>query len=324
MVLVTGATGFIGSHLVDALARRNVRVRALVRRADDAARFERRGIEAVRGSLDDDAALARAVEGVDVVFHLAALTHARSEAELARVNADGTRSLIGAALAARSRPRRFVYLSSLAAVGPATEGRPVQRGDAPRPLTAYGRSKLGGERFCLDAADSLETIVLRAPAVYGPRDRELLRFFRYAKSGILPVPAGPDRRLQMVHARDLADALVRASEAPDPAGIYHVAEPRAYTWREVAGHIARAVGRTARPIRVPVALVRTAAAVSEWSAGLIGRSAMFSRDKARELLAPAWLCETDALLRDVGFRAQISLPDGVAETAAWYRTHGWL
>lgn len=323
-VLITGGTGFVGSHLVEALAARGARIRALVRRTSDTSLLRRHGAELVPGSLGDAAALAGAVEGVDVVFHLAALTHARSAAELERVNAAGTRALVDAVLAAGVRPRRLVYLSSLAAAGPSVDGRAIARDDSPRPLTAYGRTKLEAERACFAAAGAIEVVALRAPAVYGPRDRELLRFFRYAARGVVPIPAGPDRPLQMVHARDLARALVLAGDAPAAAGIYHVAEPRVYRWTEVVGHIARAVGRRVRVVRVPPALVRAAAAASEWGAGLAGRATIFNRDKARELLAAGWTCETESLRRDVGFEAGIALPDGLEETAAWYREHGWL
>ncbi len=323
-VLITGGTGFVGSHLVEALAARGARIRALVRDTSDTSSLRRHGVELLRGSLEDRAALARAVDGVETVFHLAALTYARSKAALVRVNAAGTRALVEAMLGTAARPRRLVYLSSLAAAGPCIDGRPVHARDAPRPLTVYGRTKLDGERACLDALGKLEVVALRAPAVYGPRDREMLRFFRYAARGIVPLPAGPERSLQMVHARDLADALVHAADAAGAAGVYHVAEPRVYTWTEVVDHIARAVGRRARVARVPTPLVRLAAAASEWGAALGGRATIFNRDKARELLAPGWTCETESLRRDLGFEAGTPLPDGLMETAAWYRAHGWL
>lgn len=323
-ILITGATGFVGSHLVEALAARGARIRALVRESSDASLLRQHDAELVRGSLGDRPALERAVEGVEVVYHLAALTYARSEAELARVNGAGTRALLEAALAAGTRPRRVVYLSSLAAAGPALDGRPVRADDPPRPLTAYGRAKLEGERACLEVRDALETVALRAPAVYGPRDREMLRFFRYAARGIVPLPAGPDRSVQLVHARDLAAALVLAADAPATAGVYHVAEPRVYTWTDVVHHIGGAVGRRVRPVPVPAPVVHAAAALSEWGAALRGRATMFNRDKVRELLAPGWTCETESLRRDFGFETRIPLPDGLKETAAWYRAHGWL
>ncbi|HET9982791.1 MAG TPA: NAD-dependent epimerase/dehydratase family protein [Longimicrobiales bacterium] len=322
-VLVTGATGFVGSHFVEALARSGSRVRALVRASSRTDTLRRTGAEIVCGTLDDPALLRHAVDGVDVVYHLAALTKARTADEYRRVNVEGSRALVEAAAAASAR--RFVYLSSLAAVGPSYDGRPVSTADVPRPLTQYGRTKLAGEEACRAFADTLEVVVLRAAAVYGPRDRDLYRFFSMAARGVLAIPGGPDRPTQLVHVHDLVDALVRAGSAPSPTeGVYHVAEARAYPSVEVARLIAQAVGRPVRLLRVPPRMLSAAAAVSELGAGLVGRATIFNRDKARELLAPGWLCETLAAERDLGFVARTALPEGLKETAAWYRASGWL
>lgn len=323
-VLITGATGFVGSHLVAMLAESGAEIRALVRRTSRTAQIERLGVQRIEGGLDDAAALARGVAGADVVFHLAALTSARSEAEYERTNVGGTVRLLEAIAAASERPRRLIYLSSLAAVGPSTNGRPVGRDDPCRPLTTYGRTKLAGERACLEAGDLIETVVLRPPAVYGPRDREMLRFFRLAARGLLPVPAGAERMVQLVHVADLAEAALRAASAPGAAGIYHVAEPRAYRWNEVAELFGQALGRRVRTMKIPPSFISTAAALSEMAAGAVGRSTVFNREKARELLAPGWLCETTALQDEVGFTPQITLASGLAQTAAWYRAERWL
>lgn len=323
-VLLTGATGFVGSHVADAFVRDGFQVRALVRSPARAVALAPLGAELVTGSLEDAAALAAAVQGVDVIVHMAALTHARSEREFHKVNVEGTRRLLDSALAAATPPRRFVYLSSLAAAGPAIDGRPVCAADAARPLTAYGRSKLAGELVSMEMADRIEVVILRAPAVYGPRDTDLFHFFRIARRGLIPVPTGPARPLQMVHVEDLARALVRAARAEAAAGVYHAAEARAYAWEEVGRMVSDAVGRSARVLRVPAGLISGLAAVSEAAAATLGRSSIFNRDKARELLAPGWLCETESARADLNFEAGIPLADGLRSTAQWYREQGWL
>lgn len=323
-VLVTGGTGFIGSHLIEALAAQGVQLRVLARRTSKVTHLIALGAELVEGGLDDPTALARAVHGVEMVFHLAAATRARSEREYYQVNAEGTRALVEAMRAAKPRPRRLIYLSSLAAAGPARDRRPVGPGDAPQPITAYGRGKLAGEQFCLDAASELEIVILRAPAVYGPRDRDLFLCFLLAARGILPVPRGPERWLQFIHSSDLVEALVCAAVAVNAAGIYHVAEPQSYALSEITEWIAKAVGRRVRAVQVPLWLVRTAAAASEFAAATVGCATIFNREKAQELLAPGWLCETEMAKRDLGFEGRIPLPVGLTETAAWYREQGWL
>jgi len=322
-VLITGATGFVGAHVAGQLAAMGSAIRALVRASSDTRQLERIGAELVTGSMTESRSLGSAVRGVDVVVHLAALTSARSTAEYHRVNETGTRNLVRAA-AEDPRPRRFVYLSSLAAAGPSIDGEPVGPGHEPRPLTTYGRSKLAGEVACRDAAGEIEICILRAPAVYGPGDREMFRFFRMARLGIVPVPSGPDRMLQFVHVADLAGAIVRAVAAPAADGLFHIAEPRAYAGREFARLVGQAVGRRVGVVTVPQALVRAAASANEAAYRLLGRSSVFNREKADELLAPGWLCETGTARAVLGFEAETPLPRGLRETAEWYEQNRWL
>jgi 2-alkyl-3-oxoalkanoate reductase len=323
-VLLTGATGFVGSHTAEAFAAAGWTVRALARSRDRARDLAARGADVVIGSLADASALTEACRDVDAVVHMAALLHARSDAELRRVNVEGTRTVVRAALAATTAPKRLVYLSSLAAVGPSRNGRGVRGDDAPHPLTAYGRSKLEGERVCLEAADQLEVVILRAPAVYGPRDTDIYKFYRIARYGVFPVPTGPARRLQLVHVSDLAAALVRAAGTAGAHGVYHIAEPRAYTWEEVGSLVGEALGRRVRSVHLPASMIRAVAGASELAAAAMGRSFIFNRDKARELLAPGWMCDTDAARDELGFVAKIPLGEGLRTTAQWYQEHGWL
>ena len=326
-VLVTGGTGFIGSHLVDALIEHGVRPRVLVRPTSDVARLARDQadkVELVRGALEDHDSLRQAVSQVDTVFHLAAVTKAHTEEAYLGANAEGTQRLVRAMRAAQPRPRRLVYLSSLAAAGPARDGRPVEPRDQPHPITAYGRSKLVGERACFAASDAFEVLILRAPVVYGPREKDFFLLFRLAARGVLPLPAGPESVLQLVHVADLVRALLCAATMPAARGIYHVAESRSYAWSEIAACLSRAVGRSVRTVRVPRLLVQLAATVSEGGAAALGRATIFNREKVKELLAPGWLCETALAKQELGFEAQVPLVTGCVETAAWYRQQTWL
>lgn len=323
-LLVTGATGFVGSHVVEASANFGFQMRALVRKPADAERLKEAGFECVQGSLDDAAALREAVSGATTVLHLAAATKARTPAEYQRANVAGTQALIDAMLAAEPRPKRLIYLSSLAAVGPPVDGRPVTRNDTPRPLTTYGRTKLAGEKLCEVAADRLQVAILRAPAVYGPRDRDVFEFFRLANLGIVPLPSAATGRLQMIHVRDLARSLLLAATSSAARGVYHVAEPVAYGWEEMARMVGAALGKRVSIPRIPGPLIVAAATASETILGLMGKSTIFNREKADELMVQGWLCETELARRDFGFEAHIPLQQGFNETANWYKQQGWL
>jgi nucleoside-diphosphate-sugar epimerase len=321
--LVTGATGFVGSHVVDTLAARGDAVVVLARSAERAAPLARLGARVALGTLDDGAALAAAVAGVNVVYHLAGLTAAVSESAYRRVNVDGTQRLVQATRAASPGPR-LVYVSTQAVLGPSPPGQALDE-DAPcHPLTAYGRSKLAGEAV-VRAAEGLEWTIVRPPAVYGPRDREFLRLFRLIRIGVAPVFGAGAQPLSLVYAPDLAEAIVRAGTAPDAAGqVYHAAHPEAVTSRELALAVGRAVGRTPLIVPVPGALATPIVSLVGKIAAARGRLSTLNGEKMAEFLAPAWLVSSAKAERELGWRAGHDVADGTRLTAAWYREAGWL
>ena len=317
--LITGATGFVGGHLVRRLAAAGWKVRALVRPTSDTRLLDEVGAERVPGDLHALDALREAADGADTVFHLAALTIARGEDPFRRANAEGTANVVQGVLSAPRRPRRLVYLSSYAACGPARNGRPRAAHETAEPLTAYGRTKLQGEDAVRRAErEGVETVILRAPPVYGPGDKALLPYFRLVKRRLAPAPAGPELRTHMVYVEDLAAALHAAADAPP--GTYAVAEPVEHRWGTVVDRMADALGT--RPVRVPLppALVRGAGRVAGWFGGL----GVFDREKAEEMLAPAWLCDLEGLDALLPQGTATPLAEGIARTARWYQENGWV
>ncbi len=224
--LVTGATGFVGSHLAEALRRRGDEVTALARSASKAAALEPLGVRVVPGDLHDRAALQRAVEGQDVVYHVAGVVAARGEADFLAANRDGTRHVVEAA--ERAGVGRLVLVSSMAAAGPTVRGHPLRGDEPPRPVTAYGRSKLAAEDVV--TASRLPWTIVRPPMVYGPRDQEVLKVFRLARLGLAPVLGDGTQELSAVHGADLAEALVAAGTTGAAAGrIYYACHPEVFT-----------------------------------------------------------------------------------------------
>jgi dihydroflavonol-4-reductase len=321
--LITGATGFVGGHLTELLVAEGWEIRALARPTSDVSRLRRLGVELYEGGLADRETIRRASEGVEVVYHLAAVTGLRAEKDFARANAEGTGNVVAAVLAAEPRPARLVYLSSYAACGPSEPGRARGTDELPAPLTAYGRTKLAGEEAVrpLDGA-GVQTVILRAPPVYGPGDHAFLPYFRLIRWGIAPSPAGDELRTHMLHVRDLARALRNAADAPP--GTYAVAEPVEHRWGEIVAAMGEALGKRPRRVSLPRPLVRSAAALTERAGELLGRATVFNREKADEMLAPAWVCDlsgSEALLP----RHEVTpLREGISETVSWYIRQGWL
>ncbi len=322
--LVTGATGFVGSHLVDRLLSRGHDVTALIRSPAKAAGLAERGVHLVRGDLADLAALAEATAGQAVIYHAAALTGASDEATFLAANREGTRNLIEAASAAGGGAR-MVLVSSGAAGGPARRGVPRTADGADAPVTMYGRSKLAAEAVVRES--DLAWTVLRPSAVYGPRDLDgFLPVFRAAgRLGIAPVFGDGSQELSLIHAEDFADACIAAADAPGTLRqVYYVNHPEVITSAELARAVGRAVGRPVRVLPLPAWLARVALGVTGRWASLTGRKTILQGDKANEFLQPAWTGDPSPFIRDTGWAPRHDLDAGLRQTAAWFREQGLL
>ncbi len=331
---VTGATGFVGSHLVDALLARGDEATCLVRSPAKAARvFPDRSPETVVGDLGDQDALRAGIEGADVVFHVAGVTSARNRAEFFSINTTATRRVLEAATEVAPNLRRFVLVSSLSAAGPTGSGQVLTEQDPPRPVSGYGESKLAGERIVMEG--SLPWTVIRPPAVYGPRDDELRRLFKFARLGLAPVFGDGSQQLTLIHVRDLVAALLAVLETETTNGsTYYATHPEILTARGFVTAVHSAVAKSAgkpeakigKPIFIPLPswLTRGALVVSGAAASLVGRATVLSPDKGDELLAESWACSPAALERDANWTAKIPSNEGVPETAQWYRDHRLL
>ncbi|MGZ6141703.1 MAG: NAD-dependent epimerase/dehydratase family protein [Myxococcales bacterium] len=326
-VLLTGGSGFLGSYVAEQLAAEGHVVRALVRpRSDKAVLSRLPSVEFAPGAIEERASLSAAMEGVDAIVHVAGIVKARKPADFFEVNAQGTRNLLEAAIA-RGGLKRFVYVSSLAAVGPSADGTPVPEDAEPRPVTHYGRSKLEAERAVLAAGSKMPVTVIRPPMIYGPRDRETLAFFTSIRNGVLPMTGDGLNTLSVIYVADCAAAVVRAATSVDaPSGkAYFVEDGAVYVWREALQQIESALGRRAFVrVGMPLGVVKVAAAATQLWGKLSGTAQMLTLDKVNELTQPHWVCSGEGARRDLGWTAKVQWQQGVQEAVRWYREQGWL
>jgi len=284
-VLVTGANGFVGSHLVEALLAQGYAVRCLVRRTSDLAFIQDLPVEWAYGDIARGDGLEAACEGIDAVCHLAGATKARDRETYFRVN----------------------------------ESRP------PRPLTWYGQSKLQGEQFCHEYEDRLPVVILRAAAVYGPRERDIYFYFQMVNRGLKLLLGRGERRASFIFVQDFVTLILRALEDERAAGqIYFAAEGRDYDWREVSEMVAEALGKRAARVTLPEWLLPVIAAAAGFQARITKRPALLNEQKLIELRQPYWVCSAEKARRELGFEAQHDLATGLRLTAQWYRENGWL
>ena len=325
VALVTGATGFIGSHLVELLLKKNYAVRVLIRKTSDTVWLKGLPIEYVYGDLFDADALQRAVTGVDYVFHSAGITKAKTQEEYYRGNSEGTKNILEAVAAANAGVKRFVQISSQAAAGPSPDHTPITEEAAPHPITTYGRSKLRAEEACASYAGKIAVTIVRPPAVYGPRDKDVFEFFNTMNKGLQPMVGMKEKFVSLIHVGDLVRGFVLAAESEKAKGqTYFISSDQVYGWKQVGEVTRQVLGRKALRIRIPEAGVYTIAAFAELFGRFSKKPVLINFEKARDMVQDNWTCDAGKARRDFGYTQEISLEAGIRNTVEWYRTKGWL
>ena len=326
-VFLTGGTGFVGSHVAEVLKKGGHEVVALVRGSSDVAFLEKLGVKRVEGALGDLKALGEEIGVCDAVVHVVGLLSAHQQEKMFEVNVEGTRELAEVAARVCGKGTPFVYISSVAAQGPSEGARPREPGQEEAPVSLYGKSKLGGEAAALTAKEDLKVVILRPPPVYGPRDRDMYQVFQLANLGLAPVLGKGERHLSVIHAEDVAGAVLCCLEGGEKlrsGAIYPIDDGEVYTWRELGAEIAAGMGKKALTVPVPAFLFSAAARLSEAGGKIRGKAPTFDRDKYREMIQPSWVCGNEAICRELGFEPKWKLREGSAATARWYRAEGWL
>lgn len=325
-ILVTGASGFVGYHVVAALHAAGFAVRCLVRERSRLKLIDAFKPELVRGDVTQPETLSPAVQDVDAVVHCAGLTRARRPEAFFAVNAEGTRHLCDVCAGTGGRVQQLIMIGSLAALGPAAgPDAPVTEDDPPHPVGPYGRSKLAGQQLATSFRNRLPVTILLPPALYGPADVDFLTYFRFIKHGVMPCVGRQARSLSLLHAEDLARVVVlclqnSASRQKD----YLLEDGARHTWDEVAATMSRVMDRKPLTIRLPEGLAWAVARLGGWWGTVSGRPPVLNPERMREFLHPYWVCCGRRIRDELGFVPQFDLAAGLRQTRDWYLNRGWL
>jgi 2-alkyl-3-oxoalkanoate reductase len=324
-VLVTGASGFLGSHVAEQLSRAGHDVRALVRKSSNKKFLESLPrVEFFYGAIEEADKVAEACVCVDAIVHSAGIVKAKHSDDFAKTNVGGTKNVLEGAKKNAPNVKRIVHVSSLEAVGPSKDGSPVPI-DQENPVTAYGRSKLESEKLAKTYAKDLPITILRPTGIYGPRDNEIFEAFRSVKKGVLPLTGDGKSKLTLVYGPDAARACIAAIDANVPSGsTYFVTDGAVYEQREMMEELERAVGKKAFVrFGIPNGVINVAARFVEAYGKVTDKAVMLTREKASMLAYPFWVCSSDDTRKALDWAPEVLWADGAEKTSRWYSENGW-
>jgi nucleoside-diphosphate-sugar epimerase len=318
-VLVTGANGFIGSHLVEGLLAKGYQVRALVRKTANLQWIKNLPIELVYGTISDYESIKGVVNDIDYVMHVAGTTKGLNQKDYEKGNIQGTANLLKICVEARPRIKRFVFFSTLAAAGATDLDKPKIEDMLCTPVSIYGITKLQAEQLVLEKKDKIPSVILRLSAIYGPRDTEILAIFKFLAKGIRPIFGSAN---SVCYIKDVVNAGILALEKNVTSGsIYHISDGKYYTIDDVAKIAEPIIGKKTLRVKVPKSILKTYATLTHF---FKSGDTVFGPDKVKELTQGCWICDTGKAKRELGFVPKYSLEQGLKETIEWYQEQGWL
>lgn len=322
-VFITGATGFIGSHLCEALVAQGHELVVLVRSPEKAKVLPTRGVEVIAGDLSLLKDPSLVLPPVDVVIHLAGLITAVNEEEYREVNYQAVEDLVHTIERQTWRPKRMLFASSLAAAGPTVLGHPLTEQDPCRPVDPYGEAKYEAERFLQEA--SFPVTSFRPALVFGPRDSATLAFYRMAKFGVGFALAGPPQELSFIHVADLVDGLIAMmGDTTSEHRTFFVASEAPMDSVSLWSSLSSAMERKVRVIRLPRTVLKVVSWVTAAAARVLPVRNQLDDKQVQQMLAPAFSCSAMALQKAYGWEPTRSLEDAMRDAWAWYRSEKWL
>lgn len=325
IAVVTGANGFVGSHLVDLLLENNYKVRCITRKSSDLKWLKNKDVEIFDCGLTNKEALSKAFNGAHYIYHVAGVVKSKNPEGYFKGNVDTTKVLLDTALDHKTTIKKFLIVSSQTATGPSLNGKPVNEDTPCNPITTYGRSKLAEEKLAYSYMDKLPITICRAPAVYGERDTEILIFFKTFYKGLFTTIGFNEKRISLIHVSDLVRGFMLAAESLNSSSqIYFISSEKVYTWEEIGEATTKILGKKALHIKVPHPAVYGIAAIAQFFAFFSSKPATLNLEKARDITRIAWTCDTSKAVKDLNYSQKTSLEEGIKRTCDWYKQMSWL
>lgn len=323
--LVTGGTGFVGSHLIEYLLKQNISVKCLVRKTSDTKWLKELPVEYVTASLVKPELLSDAVKGIDYIFHIGGLTKAKRNEDFYTVNYSGTKNLLEAARVFNGTIKRFVYCSSQAAAGPSKSNEPIDENSSPNPVSIYGKSKLAGEEAVLEYKKYFPVTIVRPPSVFGPRDIDFLFIFKMLNKRFYPILGTENRFYNFIFVSDLVKGIYETAVSEKGVNqTFFLCDDRIYSWGEFINISKNILGKKVLKISIPLPFLYISAFFSDIIAKIIRTPSIFNLQKVAEFKEQYWTCTSKKAHDLINFKTEYTLEDALNLTLNWYKNNGYL
>jgi dihydroflavonol-4-reductase len=323
--VVTGGSGFVGSHLVDLLISKGHQVKCIVRETSSLKWLENKDVEIIKCGLFDKDALKEILKDVNYLFHVAGVVKSKKVDGYYKGNVETTRNLLDTLVQVNPKIERVLIVSSQTACGPSINQVAVTEETKPNPITTYGKSKLAQEELSKEYFNRLPITIVRPPAVYGPRDTEIYLVFKTYKQGLMTIVGFDKKEVSLVHVTDLVEGIYLAATNQNSNGeTYFISSKEFYNWPQVAEVIKKSMGKGAIKIRFPHALVYTVAAFAQFFAMFSSKPATMNLEKAKDFVQKYWTCDISKAEKELGYSQKVSLEEGMKQTIDWYKENKWL
>ncbi|MBE2256504.1 MAG: NAD-dependent epimerase/dehydratase family protein [Ignavibacteria bacterium] len=322
---ITGATGFVGSHLADKLLEKGYEVYCLKRSSSSTKWLDGKNINYVNGDLFSNEVLEKTIKEMDYVFHVAGVVKAKSKEGFEKGNNLATKNLIEITYKVNPGIKKFVHISSLAAAGPTPTDKPLTEEDKCEPITTYGVTKRQAELEVLKYADKMNVTIIRPPAVFGPRDTEILVYFKTFQSGLNSVIGFGEKYLSLVYVEELVDGIILAAESENSNGqIYFICMDKAYNWDEIGSLTSKVLNKKAIKLALPHSVVFTVGYIAEFFSKFQKNAATLNVEKCKDITQIRWVCSNGKAKRELGYKQKLTLEEAFIKTIDWYKQAGWL
>lgn len=323
IAVVTGASGFVGSHLVDLLLEKNYTIRCIIRKTSSLKWLEGKDVELHICELTDKVGLRKIFEGADYIYHVAGVVKSKKPEGYFKGNVDTTRALLDVGL--EFNIKRFLIVSSQTSSGPSVPGNPINEESPCNPITTYGRSKLAQEELARNYMDKIPITICKVAAIYGERDTEIFIFFKTFSRGLMTMIGLHDKQVSLVHVIDVVRGLYLATASEKAVGqTYFITSEKYYTWKKVGDTTSKVMSKKPLVVKVPHFVVYTIAAIAQFFSLFSSKAATLNIEKAKDITQPAWISDYKKAFNNFGFKQEISLEDGIKRTVDWYKKMKWL